>query len=52
VPRKPGPEKRQVLIRIPVALAAKLEAHAREKYDETLPAYLSRNVEASAAKLR
>jgi hypothetical protein len=46
VPRKPGPKKRQVLLRILESSALELERRA-EKKGETLPRYLSRNIEAS-----
>jgi hypothetical protein len=49
MPRKPGPPKRQVLIRILETTAEFLEAKAEEKGYPSLPAYLSDRIERQAA---
>jgi hypothetical protein len=48
MPRKPGPAKRQVLIRLLESTAQHLEAKAAEKGYPSLPAYLADRIERQA----
>lgn len=44
MPRTAGPPKRQVLIRLPVDLADRLENEASERGYASLPAYLTQRI--------
>ena len=49
MPRKAGPPKRQVLIRLLETTAQKLEELAKAKGFESLPAYLADSIERQVA---
>jgi hypothetical protein len=52
MPRKPGPKKRQVLIRLLDTTAEYLETKAESKGYPSLPAYLSDRIERQAETSR